>query len=143
MKPVYIILLVVIGIVTAIIISTTGNVSEYAGFSEAKTYAEKGDTRAVHVVGTLIRNPEGKVTEVFYDPILDPNRLEFIMEDTLKVRERVVYFQPMPQDFERSEKLVVIGRYHKEGRFRVEKILMKCPSKYENESPKIQTSLAE
>jgi cytochrome c-type biogenesis protein CcmE len=46
-------------------------------------------------------------------------------------KEQVVYYnQPMPQDFTRSEKVVVIGSYSGD-QFVAEKILLKCPSKYQ------------
>jgi cytochrome c-type biogenesis protein CcmE len=38
----------------------------------------------------------------------------------------------MPPDFTRSEKVVVIGTYV-ENDFRASKILLKCPSKYQDE----------
>jgi cytochrome c-type biogenesis protein CcmE len=39
----------------------------------------------------------------------------------------------MPPDFLRSEKVVVIGRYQQDS-FVASKILLKCPSKYEDET---------
>jgi cytochrome c-type biogenesis protein CcmE len=39
----------------------------------------------------------------------------------------------MPPDFTRSEKVVVIGSY-REGTFVATKILLKCPSKYQDQT---------
>ena len=41
-----------------------------------------------------------------------------------------------PQDFERSERLVLIGKANAQGEFEARDMLMKCPSKY-NEETKI------
>ncbi len=43
--------------------------------------------------------------------------------------EQVVLLKPKPQDIEKSEKIVVIGSY-KNDVFVAKEILMKCPSKY-------------
>jgi cytochrome c-type biogenesis protein CcmE len=42
-----------------------------------------------------------------------------------------VYRSTKPQDFDKSEQVVVVGKMQN-GTFAAEKILMKCPSKYEN-----------
>ena len=68
-----------------------------------------------------------------YDPTIDPNHFEFVLVDTNKVEKVVVYSSPKPQDMEKSEKVVVVGRMDKD-QFKCEKILMKCPSKYNNNS---------
>jgi len=44
----------------------------------------------------------------------------------------VIYSGTQPQDFERSEKLVLIGKMSNDT-FYASKILMKCPSKYNND----------
>jgi cytochrome c-type biogenesis protein CcmE len=50
-----------------------------------------------------------------------------------KGKEQLVqYNQPMPADFTRSEKVVVIGRYQNDS-FIADKILLKCPSKYQEQ----------
>ena len=55
------------------------------------------------------------------------------MVDENENEQTVLFAQPIPQDFERSEQVVVVGAYHKDT-FIAEKILLKCPSKYqENE----------
>jgi cytochrome c-type biogenesis protein CcmE len=42
----------------------------------------------------------------------------------------------MPQDFLKSEKVVVIGSYDGD-HFQASKILLKCPSKYQEEKVKV------
>ena len=51
--------------------------------------------------------------------------------------QKVYYKEPMPADFIKSEKVVVIGSYHDEA-FIADKILLKCPSKYEETSIKAE-----
>jgi len=51
--------------------------------------------------------------------------------DDRKKEQTVFYNEPMPPDFLRSEKVVVIGSYQGEN-FVASKILLKCPSKYED-----------
>jgi cytochrome c-type biogenesis protein CcmE len=52
-------------------------------------------------------------------------------------KEQIVnYGQPIPPDFTRSEKVVVIGSY-KGDEFNASKIILKCPSKYQEETIKV------
>jgi cytochrome c-type biogenesis protein CcmE len=46
--------------------------------------------------------------------------------------QTVTYNEPMPADFTKSEKVVVIGSYEGDS-FHASKILLKCPSKYQEE----------
>ncbi len=133
MKKSHIIALGVIAIAITMIISTIGDASTYLSFNEAKELAEKGNTKSVHVVGELPRNSAGDAIGIKYEPSIDPNRFEFIMIDSLHTQYKVVHNQPKPQDIEKSEKVVVVGKMNLDnGYFEAEKILLKCPSKYNN-----------
>lgn len=133
MKKSHIIALGVIAIAITMIISTIGDASTYLSFNEAKTLAENGNNKSVHVVGELPRNAMGEVVGIKYEPAIDPNRFEFLMIDSLNTQYKVVHNQPKPQDLEKSEKVVVVGKMNLEsGYFQAEKILLKCPSKYNN-----------
>ncbi|MEM8891311.1 MAG: cytochrome c maturation protein CcmE, partial [Bacteroidota bacterium] len=63
-----------------------------------------------------------------YDPNTD--MFQFYMQDTTNNVELVYYQDPKPQNFEQAEKVVVVGGYKNEN-FVAEKIIMKCPSKFE------------
>lgn len=130
MKISYIIGIVVIGICIAVIISTTGDASSYVSFKEATEMSEKGDDGKVHVVGKLKKASNGEIEGMVYAPQLDPNYFEFQLLDQNNELKTVIYNSPKPQDFERSEQVVVIGTM-KNGVFVCDKILMKCPSKYQ------------
>ena len=128
MKISHIIALVVVAIAIGVVVSTAGDASTYVTFNEAKALVAEGDNGDVHVVGELVKDRSGNI-EMLYQPEVDPNRFEFSLVDTNRTEMRVVYGNPKPADFERSEKIVIIGNVQGEV-FRAKKILMKCPSKY-------------
>ncbi len=130
MKLTHIIAIIVIAIAIGVVISTTGDASTYVTFSEAKKMESEGEGDKVHIVGMLKKSPSGELLEVNYQPEKDPNFFEFTLVDDNKEEHSVVYFNPKPQDFERSEKIVVIGQMKGE-HFVADKIVMKCPSKYQ------------
>ena len=130
MKSSYIIGIIIIGIAIAVIVSTAGDASSYVTFKEAASMAEDGDNAKVHVVGKLKKNSEGEIIGMVYQPSVNPNYFEFELIDQNNDQKKVIYTNPKPQDFERSEQIVVIGKMDK-GIFVADKILMKCPSKYQ------------
>lgn len=134
MKKSHIIALVVIAVAIFMIISTVSDASTYVAFKDAETLAKDGENQTVHVVGKLKKGPDGKPIELVYEPQIDPNKFEFKMIDSLNYEAKVVYNQPKPQDLDKSEKLVVVGKMNIEKNcFEAEQILLKCPSKYNNE----------
>ena len=48
-------------------------------------------------------------------------------------KQRIVYYEPKPQDFERSEEITLTG-YDADTAFIATEILMKCPSKYNEQN---------
>ena len=130
MKTSHIIILVVIAAAIGIIISTAGDASTYVGFDEAMTLAANGNQKEIHVVGELKKDNAGHVVGI--EEGADRVSFSFIMVDDNGVEQKVVYNQPMPTDLVRSEKVVVIGTYGGNV-FRASKILLKCPSKYQEQ----------
>jgi cytochrome c-type biogenesis protein CcmE len=120
MKKAYIIGIVIIAIAIGALISTLGDTNTYADFKQAIANPET----EYHVVGKL--NKE-KSTE--YNPVLNTDEFTFYMVDNNGVEGKVVLHKNKPQDFERSEQIVVIGKMEA-GAFHANEILMKCPSKY-------------
>lgn len=131
MKITHIIGIIVIAIAIAIIATTAGDASVYTNFSTAQELAKNGNDGQVHVVGKVKKDAQGKVVDVFYDPAIDPNHFEFTLIDNKNVAEKVIYNSPKPQDFGSAEQIVVIGAM-KADHFQCSKILLKCPSKYQN-----------
>jgi cytochrome c-type biogenesis protein CcmE len=120
MKKAHIIGIIIIAVALGVIISTISSSSTYVTFTEAKD--NPGTT--YHVIGTI-----NKQIPFDYHPELNANIFGFNMVDSLGTEVKVVYNGAMPQDFERSEKIVVVGKM-KDDSFQCKQILMKCPSKY-------------
>ncbi|HEY9117210.1 MAG TPA: cytochrome c maturation protein CcmE [Roseivirga sp.] len=131
MKKSSIIGLVVIAIAVAIIISSSNSASSYANFDEAYALAANGSDESIHVVGELKKNSNGQVVGV--TPSQDMLSVEFVLVDENQKEQKVYLTQPMPTDLLKSDKVVVIGGY-KNDMFIANKVLLKCPSKYEETS---------
>lgn len=131
MKKSHIFAIVIIAVAIGVIISTAGESSVYVSFSEAKGMKEAGNKSKVHVVGKVKKDDAGNIVGMQYMPQVDPNYFSFLLIDNLGQEATVIYNNPKPQDFERSEQIVIIGSMQQENVFFANKILMKCPSKYE------------
>ena len=116
----------IIAIAIAIIISTAGDASSYVTFEEARESDAK-----VHVVGTLPKNENGEVVGIY--PSEDKLSFSFVMVDENSQQQEVYYNEPIPTDFKRSEQVVIVGKYQDDV-FVADKILLKCPSKYQEQS---------
>ena len=133
MKKSYIVALVVIAAAIGIIVMSAGESSTYVTFDQAFQLASNGTTKSIHVVGELKKDASGQIVGI--TPGADMVSFSFILIDENGKEQEVVYEEPMPADFKRSEKVVVIGSYHN-NTFVADKILLKCPSKYVNEELK-------
>lgn len=131
MKKSHIFLLIVIAVAIGIIVSTADDASTYVGFSEAWAMSTTGSKKEIHVVGQLKKDPDGHIIGIKHGE--DRVSFSFIMVDDQGKEQQVHYNEPMPPDFTRSEKVVVIGSYQGEV-FKASKIILKCPSKYEEEN---------
>lgn len=130
MKLSHIIAIVVIAAAIAIIIFTAGDASTYVNFDQAYEMASTGNDTQIHVVGELKKDEAGHV--VGLETSEDKLSFSFILVDDHKKEQKVIYNEPMPPDFLRSEKVVVIGGYQND-HFIAKKILLKCPSKYQDQ----------
>lgn len=130
MKKTHIIAILVIAAAIAIIVSTAGDASTYVSFDQAYEMASTGNTTSIHVVGELKKGPDGSV--VGLEPSQDMLSFSFVLVDEARKEQTVYYNEPMPPDFTRSEKIVVIGGFQGD-RFVASKILLKCPSKYQEQ----------
>jgi len=111
--------IVVIAIAIAVIICTYSKSTSYGSFTDAKQTGA-----ALDVVGHL-----DKKKELVYDPAKNANYFAFYMKDKQGQECKVVFTGTKPQDFERSEQIVLTGQMTG-NEFHASKILMKCPSKY-------------
>ncbi len=120
MKKTSIIGIAIIAIAIGAIVSMYGDASTYESFS----VAQENQGKEYHVVGSL-----NKEKEKYYNPQKDANYFSFYMKDEKGMECKVVYRNPEPADFERSEKIVIVGSMEGD-HFEAAKILLKCPSKY-------------
>ena len=130
MKKSHILIIIVIAAAIGIVMSTAGDASTYVTFDQAYQLASNGSKNSIHVVGELKKDGNGHVVGIQQN--MDRVSFSFIMVDQNQKEQLVVYNEPMPQDFMRSEKVVVIGSYQG-NTFVADKILLKCPSKYQEQ----------
>ncbi len=130
MKKSYIIAILVIAVAVVVIISTAGDASSYVSFDQAYQMASNGNRNQIHVVGELKKDNSGNIIGI--EKSSDKLSFSFIMVDDNQKEQKVYYNEPMPPDFTRSEKVVVVGFYDNNV-FIAKKILLKCPSKYQEE----------
>ena len=130
MKKTHLLVIIIIAISVGVIISTLQDSSTYATFTE--TYANPGVE--YHIIGSL-----NKEKEMYYNPEENANLFSFYVIDKLGMESKVVFGGTKPQDFERSEQIVIQGKMENNV-FLCNKILMKCPSKYNNGQEEIEVS---
>ena len=129
MKKGHIIGLCIIAVAIAIIMTSIGDASSYENFDTAWDMKQDGDDKAIHVVGQLKKDAAGQVTGL--EVREDKTSFTFMLVDNDGTEQKVFYNEPVPADFQRSESVVVIGSYREKEIFVADKILMKCPSKYQ------------
>ena len=122
MKKTHLILLVLIAAAIVVLISYTGDLSSYETIGSAKQKEGK-------FVNLIVKMD--KSVAVQYDPVKDPNLLQFNVQDSLGGKIAVVYHNTMPTDMEKSERLVLKGKVQGD-HFECSAIVMKCPSNYKD-----------
>lgn len=127
MKKLHILAILVIAVAIGVIFVSLKNTSTYADFAEAINNPDK----EYHVVGKL-----DKAAPQIYEPRVNPDEFMFSMTDNHGVTKQVVLHKSRPQDFEKSEQIVLIGKMQGDN-FHANDILMKCPSKYNDAKPQI------
>ena len=124
MKRSHIIAIVIIAVAIGALVGSLYDSSTDADLDQA--LADPG--KEYHVVGVLDRS-----AEIVYEPSLNASLTTFTMKDLTGKTCRVHLAKAKPQDFERSERLVLIGEANANGEFEARDMLMKCPSKYNEE----------
>lgn len=123
MKKTHIIALIAIAIAIAALVSIAGQASTYANFMEAA--AKPNQTH--QVVGHLVTDKP-----VVYNPETNANSFSFYMKDESGTERQVICQKEKPAEFERSEQIVLKGSMQGDV-FVAHDILLKCPSKYQDE----------
>lgn len=129
MKKTNIVLLVLIAVAIGVVVTMVGDFSTYETFATAK----QKEGKEYHVIGFL-----DTTQTLSYDPVKDANYFTFYMKDKTGEAHRVIFYGTKPTDFEKSEQLVLTGKMQG-GEFHCNKILMKCPSKYNNDKVAMST----
>lgn len=119
MKQSYVALFAILAVAAGIIYWSVSNAGTASVFAKAKTSGKN-----VQVAGKL-----NKDKEMIYDPTINTDMFTFYMVDKEGTEQKVNYLGAKPQDFEKSEEVVVHGKMEGDV-FVAHKILMKCPSKY-------------
>ncbi len=122
MKKSHILAIAIVAIAIGILISASKDVTTYSNFTQA---AQNGDR--VKLIGQLVKD-----RPVEYNPEKDPNYLAFYLKDEAGEVRQVVLHAAKPQDFERSESIVLTGEMQGEN-FEASDMLLKCPSKYKDQ----------
>ncbi len=126
MKKIHIVAILIIAIAFGVVMTSLSNNSTYATFNEAASHPDK----VYHVVGKL-----DKSKPFLYDAQLNANLFTFYLIDNKGAERKVMLEKPKPDDFERSEQIVVIGSANGNDEFKAKDVLMKCPSKYSDGKP--------
>ena len=129
MKKGHLLGLGIIAIAIVIIMTSIGDASSYETFATAKKMKKDGIEKPIHVVGELKKDNTGEVVGINVRE--DKVSFTFMLVDNEGNEQEVFYNDPIPADFTRSESVVVIGSYKNDEIFIADKILMKCPSKYQ------------
>ncbi len=125
MKTIHIVIIVALVVIIAVVVTTMSDSSTYSDFAEAS----QKPGRELHIIGTLNR-----AKPIDYNAEKNANQFTFFMTDEKGLERQVVYNNAKPQDFEKSETVVVIGSM-KGDRFIAKSLLLKCPSKYNDKKP--------
>jgi cytochrome c-type biogenesis protein CcmE len=125
MKTIHIILILVLVVVVAVVITTMTDSSTYSDFGEAGQKQGK----ELHIIGKLNRTKP-----IEYDAQKNANQFSFYMVDEKGIEKKVIYNNAKPQDFEKSEKVVIVGSMQGD-QFMAKSLLLKCPSKYNDKKP--------
>ena len=125
-------------IVIIIIVAVVGIGAIVSLMSESRSYADfptaaKHPSKSFDIIGTL-----DTTKAIIYEATVNPDEFSFYMFDDRGNHSKVTVSKPKPQDFEKSISVVVSG--HMEGDiFLGSSVLLKCPSKYQDQkSPEFE-----
>jgi len=119
----YLLILLILAFIGYAGYSFMDSVTPYVGIAEARKA-----TSNVQVKGVLDKTAE--------TPHMEGNDFVFSLQDE-ETRESmpVRYHGTKPDQFDEAVHIVAVGQY-KEGAFQTDKLLIKCPSKYESQKGK-------
>lgn len=131
MKKTHIIALLLIAAAAAVLVSVSGDYGTYASFKDVN----ERPNETHQIVGHLCLDKD-----IVYDPAKDANYFSFWMKDENGIAKKCVFKGAKPQDFERSEQVILTGKLEGED-FVAHDILLKCPSKYKEKEVHVKAAI--
>ena len=128
MKKIYIVAILILAVAIVVIMMSLKNTTTYSDFTEAGANQDK----EFHIVGKL-----DKTQPQVYDPAVNTDEFSFYLIDNKGSTKQVVLHKSKPQDFDKSEQIVLIGKMQNDV-FHANDILLKCPSKYNDANPQLK-----
>lgn len=133
MKKTHVVVIIALAALAAIVVGvlsdrTTSEPFDVVFSNPGKTFKVKGTVN--------------KARGIQYDPEVDANLCIFYVTDTLGRTEKVIYRNPedpKPQGLEQSEEIDLYGKVV-DGEFHSKKVLLKCPSKYDEDKHEFETA---
>ena len=128
MKKLYIVAIAILTVAIGVIVMSLKNTTTYSDFTEAAANIDK----EFHIVGKL-----DKAQPQVYEPTINTDEFSFYLTDNKGATKQVILHKSKPQDFDKSEQIVLIGKMQNDV-FHANDILLKCPSKYSEGAPKLE-----
>jgi cytochrome c-type biogenesis protein CcmE len=120
---------IIVAFIVVGFISFMGSKIEYVNFSEAQKRL-----KTVEVKGLWLKDKETK-----YDA--STNTFSFYMKDDNNTEMKVLLNDAKPNNFETAGELMIVAQGKVKGDvFYAEKVLTKCPSKYEGTGDQVKTN---
>jgi cytochrome c-type biogenesis protein CcmE len=126
-------MLVVIAVAIGALIMMSVDFSTYDTIESAKQKQGK----FVHLIAKL-----DKTVPLDYNPAKNPNYLSFTAVDSLGGKAKVVYLNTKPPELENSERVVLKGKMQGDV-FECSDILLKCPSKYNDDKKQLEKAVVD
>jgi cytochrome c-type biogenesis protein CcmE len=136
MKPKYLLGLSLIGAAAIFLVVTgfMGNASYVLTISDLRNRSDKGVDVSARITGAVI------FESVLYDIRNNQPHLEFDVVDTedqigKQTPLRIVYEGPKPDLLQPHAQAIVEGHLGADGKFYADNLLLKCPTRYEDQFP--------
>ncbi len=114
-----------------IVQATRANGAYYMKVNELKSQAATLQGQRVRVNGNVVAGTEK------WKPEVNPPTLKFSIQDEQGGILPVVFYGPRPDNFQRAASAIVEGELLPSGAFQAETLLLKCPSRYEEEPSEV------
>jgi len=106
----------------------------WAGISFNKTLTPYVSLEEAKKTNSVVQVKGQRMDNGYFDT--EKNLFIFTMVDDFGEKVEVVYDGAKPGNFEQANEVVCVGQY-RDGRFYAKELLVKCPSKYVEESVKV------